>query len=141
MLTEEKKKWDASIMATAKIGLLFCEEGLQKPATEEKFLSEYKSHLDKFPALHDTTLKRIYKNLPDGYRFSRSGGNIASEQADLTPIIKAAAFAGSMAYDRASMNKTSLKKSMSLEQYVIPSDDLLVKIIDAVKRLELDTND
>ena len=141
MLAAEKKKSDASVMAAAKIGLLFCEEGLQKPANLEKFVAEYKKHLDKFPGIPDTTIKRIYKNLPEGYRLSRDGGKQSSDQVDIGSIIKAAAFAGSMAHERDSMNVTALKKSLSLEQYAIPSDNILEEIITAVKKLELDVDE
>lgn len=141
MLAAEKKKTDAAIMAAAKIGFMFYEEGLSKPTTEKLFVSEYKKYLDKLPELPDTTIKRIYKNLPEGYRASRDGGKVTSDQADVVPIIKAAAFAGSMAYERDSMNVSALKKSLSLEQYLIPSDDILKEIIAAVKKLELDVDE
>ena len=141
MLAAEKKKTDAAVMAAAKIGLLFCEERLQKPANEKLFVTEYKKHLDKFPALHDTTIKRIYKNLPDGYRFTRDGGQAPCDHADMRPVIKAAALAGSMANIKDSMNIGSLKKSLSVEQYVIPPDDILEAIIAAVKNLEIEEDD
>lgn len=136
MLAAEKKKWDTSIMVAAKIGILYCERGLHKP-TEDQFLSEYKEQKDNFPPLHDTTLKRIYKNLPDGYRFSREGGRVAatSDQVDLTPIIKAAVYAGSI-YDTDDAKKLSkLKAELAINKYDMPSDDVLLKIIEAVKDL------
>lgn len=135
MLAAEKKKWDASIMAAAKIGLLFCEEGSQKPVTEDKFISEYKKHLDKFPALPDTTLKRIYKNLPDGYRFSREGGKAPSseQEVNLTSIIKAAVYAGSIYDTDAAKVLKDLKDELAEYKYQIPTDNVLQKIIEAVK--------
>ncbi|MEI8280493.1 MAG: hypothetical protein WCG87_12070 [Bacteroidota bacterium] len=133
MLAAEKKKTDASIMAAAKIGLLFYEDGLQKPATEAKFLAEYKNQLDKLPSLPDTTIKRIYKNLPDGYRFSQSGGKMSTDQADITPIIKAAVYAGSI-YDTDDVKTLDkLKSELELNDYDLPSDDVLNKIIVTVK--------
>lgn len=141
MLAAEKKKTDAAIMVAAKIGLMFCEEGLHKPVTEKQFLVEYKKHLDMFPFLPDTTIKRIYKNLPAGYRFSRDGGQMPGEQADMRPVIKAAAFAGSIVSARDNMNVGSLKKSLSIEHYAIPSDGILEEIIAAVKNLEIEEDD
>jgi hypothetical protein len=141
MLAAEKKKTDAAVMAAAKIGLLFYEESLKKPANEKMFVAEYKEHLDKFPALPDTTIKRLYKNLPDGYRFTREGGQIPCEQTDMRPVIKAAALAGSMAHERDSMNIVALKKSLSVEHYAVPSDDILEEIIAAVMKLEIEEID
>jgi hypothetical protein len=137
ILTEDKKKCDAAVMAAAKIGLLFCEEGLQKPATQKKFVAEYKKHLDKFPGLHDTTIKRIYKNLPEGYRFSRDGGKLSSDQVDILPIIKAAVFAGSI-YDTDDVKdlgklKADLTEFLKEHNCELPSDDVLLKIIEATK--------
>ncbi|MBL0226254.1 MAG: hypothetical protein IPQ16_12030 [Geobacteraceae bacterium] len=133
ILAAEKKKTDAAIMAAAKIGFMFYEEGLPKPTTEKLFVSEYKKYLDKLPELPETTIKRIYKNLPEGYRASRDGGKVASEQTDLTPIIKAAVYAGSI-YDTDDVKKLSkLKAELEENEYDLPSDDVLNKIIEAVK--------
>ena len=133
MLTDEKKKWDASIMAAAKISLLFAEEGFQKPATEDTFVAEYKNEFDKFPALPGTTIKRIYKNLPDGYRFSHNKAQPATEKIDITPIIKAAVYAGTI-YDTDDVKiLDKLKEELAEHEYELPSDDALKKIIEAVK--------
>jgi hypothetical protein len=135
MLAAEKSKWDTSIMAAANIGILFYEEGLQKPATLEKFVSEYKKHLDKFPNLPDTTIKKIYKHLPEGYRYSRTGGKVARDDqaADITSIIKAAVYAGSI-YDTDDVKKlVKLKAELVVNEYTLPSDDMLLKIIEAVE--------
>lgn len=132
-LTEDKKKNDAAVIAAAKIGLLFYEEGLQKPTNEKLFVSEYKKHLDKLPVLQNETIKRIYKNLPEPYRHSHGGGKIASGQLDLAPIIKAAVYAGSI-YDTDDVKiLKKLKAELVEHKYVLPSDDVLNKIIEAVK--------
>jgi len=137
MLAAEKKKWDASIIAAAKVGLLFYEEGLTRPTKENLFVAEYKKHFDKLPPLPKSTIERIYKHLPDGYRRATDGGKVATEQQDIDPIIKAATFAGSQVVHRESMNLKRLKKSLSIEGYNVPSDDILEKIIAAVKKLDL----
>jgi hypothetical protein len=56
-------------------------------------------------------------------------------------VIKAAALAGSMAHVRDSMNIVALKKSLSVEHYAIPSDDILEEIIAAVMKLEIEETD
>lgn len=137
ILAAEKKKSDAAIIAAAKIGLLFYEKGLPRPANKNLFIEEYKKHFDILPQLPNTTIERIYKYLPDGYRRATEGGKIAVEQQDIDPIIKAATFAGAQAGDRDSMNLSRLRKSLIMEGYSVPSDDVLEKIIAAVKKLDL----
>jgi len=133
MLSEEKKKSDAAIMAAAKIGLIFYEYGLQKPTTETKFKTEYKKHLDNFPELQDTTITRIYKNLPEGYRHSRGGGRVACKQINLSPIIKAALYAGSI-YDTDDVKDLEkLKTELAQNKYDLPPDEILLMIIDAIE--------
>lgn len=137
MLAEQKKNWDASVMAAAKIGLLFYEKGLQKPTNEKIFVSEYKKHLDNFHGLQNETIKRIYKNLPEPYRHSRIGGKTASEQIDISTIIKSAVYAGSI-FDTDDVKDLG-KLKVELTDYLkernceLPSDDVLEKIIEATK--------
>lgn len=138
MLATERNKWDASMLAAANIGILFFEGGLAKSATLEVFMSEYKKQLDKLPDLPDTAIKKIYKYLPDGYRYSKSGGRANkddSQSVDINPIIKAAVYAGSI-YDTDDAKKLSkLKAELAKNEYEIPTDDVLQKIIAAVKNI------
>lgn len=136
MLATERNKWDASMLAATKIGILFYEGGLPKPATLEVFISEYKKHLDALPNLPDTAIKKIYKYLPDGYRHSKSGGRATkdkSQTVDINPIIKAAVYAGSMHETSESKKLPKLKAMLAEYEYSIPSDEVLLKIIEAVK--------
>jgi hypothetical protein len=46
-----------------------------------------------------------------------------------------------MAHERDSMNIVALKKSLSVEHYAVPSDDILEDIITAVMKLEIEEID
>jgi len=141
ILAAEKKKNDATIIACAKIGLLFYELGLTKPTTKELFVSEYMKHLDMLPILPVATIQRLYRHLPGGYRRTTDGGQVAIEKADVDPIIMAAVLAGAQSGDRASMNVKSLSKSLAIEGYAIPDDGIMEKIIAAVMKLEVEENE
>ncbi len=135
MLAAEKEKWDTSIMVAVKIGLLYYEEGLSRAATEKMFITEYKQNTDKFPALPDTVLKKIYKHLPDGYRYSREGGKAAKENnqaIDLGPIIKAAVYAGSLVGSEDAETLSGLKKRLASDEIPLPADDIMKKIFKEV---------
>lgn len=133
MLAAEKKKWDASIIAATKIGLLFYEEGLPKPTNEKAFVAEYKKHFDKLPPLPETTIKRIYTHLSDGYRRAIDGGQISGVQIDIAAIVNAAVYAGTI-YDTDDVKiLEKLRAELTEHKYALPSDDILSKIIEAVK--------
>lgn len=136
MLAGEKKKWDASIIAAAKVGLLFYEEGLSKPTKVELFVAEYKKHFDKLPPLPKTTIERIYKHLPDGYRRTTDGGKVAGEQQDIDAIIKAAAFAGYQYGSKDIANVDNFVKALNRESYSVPDENVLTKIIAIAGKLE-----
>lgn len=132
ILAGEKKKWDASIIAATKIGLLFYERGLTKPATRELFIQEYKNHCDLLPELKNTTIERIYRHLPEGYRRTIEGGRLATEQEDILSIIKAAIYAGSI-FDTSDVKTVEgLKQALREVSYPMPSDDILLKIVKAI---------
>lgn len=133
MLATERNKWDASMRAATKIGILFYEGGLPKPATLEVFISEYKKHLGELPNLPDTAIKKIYKYLPDGYRHSKSGGRATKDKSqtiDINPIIKAAVYAGSLTGSKDAGSLQKLKERLAKDDIPIPADDILNKIFD-----------
>lgn len=132
-LSNEKVKWDKSLVIAAKVGLLFYEKGLSKPSTEKAFKAEYAK---EFAGIPNKTVSLIYKSLPAEYR--NLGEKPPKETNDLDPVIKAAVLAGAQSGERDSMNAKSLRKSLSMEGYEVPSDGVLEKIIAAVMTLEVD---
>lgn len=136
ILAAEKKKSDAAIIACAKIGLLFYELGLPKPATQDLFVSEYVKHFDKLPEIPVTMIKRLYKHLPMRYRRTIDGGQLAVEKADVDSIIKAAVFAGYMEGTKGDVNGTELIASLRAESYEVPEETTLQKILVAMSKLK-----
>lgn len=132
-LSNEKVKWDKSLVIAAKVGLLFYEKGLSRPATEKAFKAEYAK---EFAGIPNKTVSLIYKSLPAEYR--NLGEKPPKETNDLDPVIKAAVLAGAQSGERDSMNAKSLRKSLSMEGYEVPSYGVLEKIIAAVMTLEVD---
>jgi hypothetical protein len=97
------------------------------------FITEYKKHLDKFPQIPDTVIKKIYKHLPDGYRYSREGGKpVIEKSVDLAPIIKAAVYAGSLVGSSDAETLPTLKKRLIDDGISLPADDIMKKIFDEV---------
>ncbi len=135
-LTNEKVKWDRSIEIAAKIGLLFYEKQLAKPASEKSFVAEYEKEFQELPKLPNTAVSKIYKALPVEYR--NLGGSPQQEIVAIDPIIKAAVLAGAQSGGRNSMNVKSLRKSLSVEKYEIPDESILEKIIASVMTLEIE---
>lgn len=93
-LSNEKDKWDKSIVAAAKIGLLFYEGKLPKPATKPEFVEQFGNEFEKLPK---STVEKIYQSLPAEYR--NTGGSPAKEPTgvdDVTVdnIIVVSAYAG-----------------------------------------------
>lgn len=134
-LSAEKEKWDTSIEAAVKIGLLFYENKLEKPTTKDSFIEEFAEQLGK--GLPDSTIEKIYKMLPTGYKLKggrpkkstgASGSNTASDSA-----IKAAVYAGSIYETNDAKSLDKLKKTLKEAEYEVPSDEILNKIIAAVK--------
>lgn len=132
----EKIKWDKSIDAATKVGLLFYEQGLEKQSTKEAFMKEFVDHLEDLPG---STIERIYKALPPGYKQlggrpkksnGTDGGNVVSDAA-----IKAAVYAGSIFDTTDAKDLIELRKALSEAKYVVPSDEILNKIITAVENI------
>jgi len=134
MLQVGESKYRRALPIAAKIGLLFYERSLNKPTTRPAFLDAYKQEFDAILP-NDTLAKEIYSQLPEEYR---GGSKPTKPVSDIDPIINAAVFAGAQASNRDSMNIVRLKKSLTLENYAIPQDDVLNKIIAAVGKLDLD---
>ena len=133
-LTAEKGKWDASIEAAVKIGLLFYENQLEKPVVKAKFIEMFSDMLGQ--GLPDSTVDKIYKNLPTEYKL-RGGAPKKTTGSDygvdIDTIIKAAVYAGSI-YDTDDVKEVkSLKATFSDEGIDISSVEVLNKIIKAVK--------
>lgn len=135
MLRREVIKLKSAIPIATKIGLLFYEHNLNKPTTKPAFIAAYKKEFDAM-LKNDTLAKEIYRNLPEEYRSaSGSPGNAV----DLMPIIKAAVYAGSI-YDTEDVKipeklKIDLVEYFNATGYQVPTDDVLLKIIEAVKDL------
>lgn len=137
MLKLEESKWRRAVQIAARIGLLFHGQGLKSPITRTAFLAAYKNEFDAL-LKNNTVANYIYDHLPEEYR---AGSGTPESSNDLAPVIKAAAFAGSMAHARDNMTLKALKRSLRLESYTIPSDEILEAIIGAVKNLEVDVDD
>lgn len=134
-LSAEKDKWDASIEAATKIGLLFFENGIEKPISKVAFINEFAEHIGS--GLHDSTIERIYKSLPTEYRQkggrpkkTKSGNNVVDVAA-----IKAAVYAGSIFETDNAKSLNKLKRSLKEGEYEIPADDILKIIISEVNDL------
>ena len=137
MLRDEESKWRRAVAIAAKIGILFYERALNKPTTKPAFLAAYKMEFDA-TLQNDTLAKHIYSNLPESYQ---GVTKTPESRTDVDPIINAAVLAGAQSGDRECMNIKSFKKSLSIEGYETPSDDILEKIIAAVMKLEVEDNE
>lgn len=137
-LTIEKDKWDRSITAAAQIGLLFYENELPKPITKDEFIQKFTLQLGE--GLPDSTIEKIYKLLPSDYKLKggrpkkTAGTDNGTANID-TVAIRAAVYAGSI-YDTSDAKKpTALMKVLKEAEYDVPSDEILNKIIAAVKEI------
>src|ERR1039457_202819 len=90
----EKIKWDSSIEAATKIGLLFYEHGLEKQSSKEAFMKEFAEQLGN--ELHDSTIEKIYKALPSGYKLSGGRPKKDTTSVNIDNIIQAAVFVGTL---------------------------------------------
>jgi len=131
----EKDKWDASIDAATKIGLLFYEKGLEKQPTKEAFIKAFVEHLgDELPG---STIERIYKALPSGYK--QLGGRPKKDTAteNIDNVIQAAAFAGTLHEAPVRLKISNLRDELKDIGISVPDDSILKKIIDAIKNLDI----
>ena len=137
MLQQEESKWRRAIPIAAKIGLLFYERNLEKGTKRPEFIEKYKLEFDAL-LKNNTVAGVIYDSLPEEYR----GGSGTSETVtNLDPIINAAALAGSMVGSKSARSTDGLRKSLIAERYDVPTDDVLLKIINAVQKLEAEDDD
>ncbi len=129
----EKEKWDASIVAAVKVGLLFYENGLEKPVSKESFIKGFTDHLGD--GLPDSTIEKIYRALPSGYRLvgGRPKKNATDKQMDINTIIKAAVYAGSIYDTDDAKDVVKLRDTLLDAEYDVPDDDHLKVIVAAVK--------
>ncbi|MHB9148244.1 MAG: hypothetical protein ACYC2U_07730 [Candidatus Amoebophilus sp.] len=133
MLEAEKIKWDASIEAAARVGLLFYENGLEKPSTKDIFVKEFYQHLGE--GLHDSTIEKIHKALPAEYKLKGGRPKKNDSSEDIDNIIAAATYAGSIHERREAKISAKLKLELRDNSYPVPSDDILDKITAAVKKI------
>ena len=130
IVKNEESKLRKAIPIAVKVGLLFYERSLGKPTTRSAFLDSYKEEFDAI-LKNDVLAKEIYRNLPEEY----SGGRSSSQEnkVDLLPTIKAAVYAGSIYDTDDAKDLVKLRKVLVGEEYAVPSDGILVKIIEATK--------
>ena len=125
----EESKLRRAIPIAVKIGLLFYERSLGKPTTKSAFLNAYKKEFDAI-LKNDVLAKDIYRSLPEEYRGGRS---TADNSFDVLSIIKAAVYAGSI-YDTDDVKDLGkLKADLVVSKYPVPSDDILLKIIEVAE--------
>jgi hypothetical protein len=129
MLRIKESEWRRAVSIAAKIGLLFYERSLGKPTKRPAFLEAYKAEFDSM-LKNDTIARYIYDNLPEEYC---GGSGTPRSDTDIGPIVKAAVYAGSIYEDKSVRDIDSLKDQLRSDEYELPSDDVLLKIIQAVK--------
>jgi len=137
-LSDEKIKWDRSIAAATKVGLLFYEKGLERPAKEEDFKAEFKRYLDDLPG---TTITRIYKSLPvspiqykkAGYAPTKQPAAIDDEALDM--IIEAAVASGLIASEAEFKDAKELEQLFTRFEFDIPPAKYLKVISGAARRV------
>ena len=134
-LRNEKEKWDASIEAATKIGMLFYESDLDEQPTKEAFTKEFSKQLGM--GLPESTIEKIYKALP--LKHKQPGGRPKKDGAaiNLDSVIKAAAFAGTLHEAHERLKLVSLTNELKDIGITPPDDVTLRKIIDAVKSLDI----
>lgn len=131
LLREAESKYRRALPIATKIGLLFYERSLNRPATKPAFLEAYKQEFDAI-LKNDSLAKEIYSYLPEEYR---GGSKAPDSSVDLMPMIRAAVYAGSI-YDTEDVKVLKkLKAELSENEYELPSDEVLSKIIEATKEV------
>ena len=136
-LTNEKDKWDKSIAIAAKIGLLFYEKELTKPATEAAFIDEYEKW---FTGIPKKTISMIYKSLPDGYRNTGSRPVTKVDCIDddmVDTIMEASVAAGFITQKDGAKDSKELKERLEADEYEVPSDSYIKRIAGTCKRVAL----
>lgn len=132
-LTAEKVKWDRSIVASAKVGLLFYEKDLPRPATENEFKAEFKKYFEGLPG---TTITKIYKNLPIAPIQYKKTGDAPTKNSDADPIIRSAVFAGFKEGTEGDVTGHELVAALRDEGYEVPDETILQKILEAMNKLK-----
>lgn len=131
MLQNEESKYRRALPIAVKIGLLFYERSLGKPTTRPAYLEAYKQEFDSI-LKNDSLAKEIYSYLPEEYR---GGVKTLETSVEILPTIKAAVYAGSIYDIDDAKDLDKLKRELAEFEYQIPPDDILAKIIEAVKAI------
>jgi hypothetical protein len=131
----EKLKWDASITAATKIGMVFYENGDDRKMLKEEFVNTFSEQLGK--DLPDTTVEKIYKALPIGFR--QLGGRPKKETApgNVDDVIPAAVFIGTLHEAPERLKLESVKEELKENSIKVPDDEILKKIIATLKKLDV----
>lgn len=138
-LAKEKIKWDLSLQAAAKIGLLFYEKGLKIPTTEKEFKEEFKNNLEVLGKLPSTTITRIYNAIPS-MPYKNLGGQEEAEAPTLDDdtldtIINASVAAGIICCEDEVKDARDLENKLTRMEMEIPPPQFLGTISGACKRV------
>lgn len=134
-LTNEKHKWDKSIVAALKVGLLIKMKGLDKDFTEKTFAAEFENELK---GLAKKTVDMIRKAIPVDYR--NTGGNPPKESEGLDDdtldlLIETSVAAGLIISKEDVKNAKELESQLARFDFKIPQDQHLRIISGACRRV------
>lgn len=140
-LTNEKVKWDQSITAATKVGMLFYEQELERPATEAAFKAEYKKWFGHLPA---STIEKIYRSLPHQYR---NRGERPTEKVEVfsridedmvDTIMEASVVAGFITHKEGTdvvKDAKTLAERLEGDSFEVPAPNYLKRIVGTCKRV------
>lgn len=134
-LTNEKVKWDKSIVAALKVGLQFIERGLTSDITKDAFAAEFANELK---GLHKKTVRMIHKSLPIDCR--NTGGSPCKEpecidDETIDRIIEASIAAGLIYGAEEVKSAKDLEQKLARFEFDIPPEHHLKIISGACKRV------
>jgi len=134
-LTNEKDKWDKSILAALNVGLQISAKELAADITEKAFAAEFEK---EFKGLPKTTVSKIHKALPIDYR--NIGGSPAKEcggidDDTLDTIIEASLATGLICSEEEISNAKELEAKLAGIGIDAPPDKYLKAISGASKRV------
>lgn len=134
-LTNEKDKWDRSIAAATKVGLLFYEKELQAPTSVKEFKESFAAEFKDIPG---TTIEKIFKNLPRNYRNTgirpvKEATRIDDEVID--QVIEASVAAGYIASVEEVKDAKQLQQEMTRYEFEPPPQLYIKAISGACKRV------
>lgn len=134
-LTNEKDKWDKSILAALNVGLKISAKELVADITEKAFAAEFEK---EFKGLPKTTVSKIHKALPVNYR--NIGGSPAKESGGidddtLDTIIEASLATGLICSEEEISNGKELEAKLAGLGIDVPPYEYLKAISGASKRV------